>query len=133
MDFLISGKAELVLGASRGLGAAIAQGLAAEGVKVFACARNVAAMEKTDSIIPLAVDLSDEASVAAMNAAVRTDGGVDILVNNSGGPTAVPAAGQSKANWMGAFESITSIFTVTGVGLVEDAGRRSRPPRQYVT
>jgi 3-oxoacyl-[acyl-carrier protein] reductase len=123
MDFLISGKTALVLGASRGLGAAIAEGLAAEGVKVFACARNVAAMEKTDSIIPLTVDLSNEASVAAMIATVKAAGGVDILVNNSGGPKAGPAAGQSKASWMSAFESMaTSIFTITDAmleGMIE--------------
>lgn len=114
MDFMISGKTALVLGASRGLGAAIAKGLAAEGVKVFAAARNVAAMEKTDNITPLTVDLSDDASVAAMIATVTAAGGVDILVNNSGGPKAGPAAGQSKESWASAFDSMaTSIFTVT--------------------
>ncbi|WP_320202761.1 SDR family oxidoreductase [Agrobacterium rosae] len=114
MDYLIAGKTALVLGASRGLGAAIAKALAAEGVKVFAAARNVAAMEKTDNITPLTVDLSDETSVAAMIATVTAAGGVDILVNNSGGPKAGPAAGQSKENWASAFDSMaTSIFTVT--------------------
>ncbi len=114
MDFLISGKTALVLGASRGLGAAIAKGLAAEGVKVFAAARNVATMEKTDNITPLTVDLSDATSVAAMIATVTAAGGVDILVNNSGGPKAGPAAGQSKESWASAFDSMaTSIFIVT--------------------
>lgn len=114
MDFLISGKTALVLGASRGLGAAIAKGLAAEGVKVFAAARNVGIIEKTDNITPLTVDLSDATSVAAMIATVTAAGGVDILVNNSGGPKAGPAAGQSKESWASAFDSMaTSIFTVT--------------------
>ncbi|MBN7803840.1 SDR family oxidoreductase [Agrobacterium rosae] len=114
MDYLIAGKTALILGASRGLGAAIAKALAAEGVKVFAAARNVAAMEKTDNITPLTVDLSDETSVAAMIATVTAAGGVDILVNNSGGPKAGPAAGQSKESWASAFDSMaTSIFTVT--------------------
>lgn len=114
MDFLISGKTALVLGASRGLGAAIAKGLAAEGVKVFAAARNVGTIEKTENITPLTVDLSDATSVAAMIATVMAAGGVDILVNNSGGPKAGPAAGQSKESWASAFDSMaTSIFTVT--------------------
>ncbi|MET0173561.1 MAG: SDR family oxidoreductase [Agrobacterium vaccinii] len=114
MDFLISGKTALVLGASRGLGAAIAKGLAAEGVKVFAAARNVDTIEKTDNITPVTVDLSDATSVAAMIANVTAAGGVDILVNNSGGPKAGPAAGQSKESWASAFDSMaTSIFTVT--------------------
>ncbi len=123
MDFMISGKTALVLGASRGLGAAIAKGLAAEGVKVFAAARNVAAMERTDNITPLTVDLSDATSVAAMIATVTAAGGVDILVNNSGGPKAGPAAGQSKESWASAFDSMaTSIFTVTDAmleGMIE--------------
>lgn len=114
MDFLISGKTALVLGASRGLGAAIAKGLAAEGVKVFAAARNVDTIEKTDNITPVTVDLSDATSVAAMIANVTAADGVDILVNNSGGPKAGPAAGQSKESWASAFDSMaTSIFTVT--------------------
>jgi len=114
MDFMISGKTALVLGASRGLGAAIAKGLTAEGVKVFAAARNVSAMEETESFIPVSVDLSDAASVAALIATIKAAGGVDILVNNSGGPKAGPAVGQSKDSWTSAFESMaTSIFAVT--------------------
>ncbi|MCS4244045.1 3-oxoacyl-[acyl-carrier protein] reductase [Rhizobium sp. BIGb0125] len=114
MDFMISGKTALVLGASRGLGAAIAKGLTAEGVKVFAAARNVSAMEETESFIPVSVDLSDAASVAALIATFKAAGGVDILVNNSGGPKAGPAVGQSKDSWTSAFESMaTSIFAVT--------------------
>ncbi|MBD9388965.1 SDR family oxidoreductase [Agrobacterium sp. AGB01] len=114
MDFMISGKTALVLGASRGLGAAIAKGLTAEGVKVFAAARNVSAMEETESFIPISVDLSDAASVAALIATIKAAGGVDILVNNSGGPKAGPAVGQSKDSWTNAFESMaTSIFAVT--------------------
>jgi len=114
MDFMISGKTALVLGASRGLGAAIAKGLTAEGVKVFAAARNVSAMEETESFIPVSVDLSDAASVAALITTIKAAGGVDILVNNSGGPKAGPAVGQSKDSWTSAFESMaTSIFAVT--------------------
>jgi 3-oxoacyl-[acyl-carrier protein] reductase len=114
MDFMISGKTALVLGASRGLGAAIAKGLTAEGVKVFAAARNVSAMEETESFIPVSVDLSDAASVAALITTIKAAGGVDILVNNSGGPKAGPAVGQSKDSWTNAFESMaTSIFAVT--------------------
>lgn len=123
MDFLISGKNALVLGASRGLGAAIAKGLAEEGVKVFAAARNVSAMETHSNITPVTVDLSDEASVASMIATVKAAGGVDILVNNSGGPKAGPASGQSRENWASAFDSMaTSIFTVTDAmleGMIE--------------
>ncbi len=114
MDLGISGKSALVLGASRGLGAAIAASLAAEGVKVYAAARNAGNIEKADNIIPLTVDLSDKASVSALIDTLRQKGGVDILVNNSGGPKAGPAVGQSTDGWVSAFEMMaTSIFTIT--------------------
>ncbi|WP_288431379.1 SDR family oxidoreductase [uncultured Agrobacterium sp.] len=114
MDLGISGKSALVLGASRGLGAAIAASLAGEGVKVYAAARNAGNIEKADNIIPLTVDLSDKASVSALIDALRQKGGVDILVNNSGGPKAGPAVGQSADGWVSAFEMMaTSIFTIT--------------------
>jgi 3-oxoacyl-[acyl-carrier protein] reductase len=114
MDLHISGKTALVLGASRGLGAAIAAGLAAEGVKVFAAARSADKIQPTDNIVPVAVDLSDTASVAALIAMITDQGGVDILVNNSGGPKAGPALGQSSEGWVAAFQSMaTSIFSIT--------------------
>ena len=43
MDLGLYNKTALVLGASRGLGAAIARGLALEGVTVYAAARNTGA------------------------------------------------------------------------------------------
>ncbi len=114
MDFQISGKTALVLGASRGLGAAIAKSLAAEGVKVFAAARSADKIEASANITPIAVDLSDKASVASLIETLKQQGGVDILVNNSGGPKAGPAVGQTSESWTAAFEMMaTSIFAVT--------------------
>ncbi len=114
MDLHISGKKALVLGASRGLGAAIAAGLAAEGVKVFAAARSADKIQATDNIVPVSVDLSNAASVAALIEKLNAEGGVDIVVNNSGGPKAGPALGQSSESWVSAFQSMaTSIFSIT--------------------
>ena len=45
MDLGIAGKVALVTGASRGIGPAIALGLAAEGARVVMCARNAADLE----------------------------------------------------------------------------------------
>ncbi|MDQ1194802.1 SDR family oxidoreductase [Agrobacterium sp. SORGH_AS 787] len=123
MDLGISGKSALVLGASRGLGAAIAASLAAEGVKVYAAARSADKIENSENVVPLTVDLSDKASVAALIETLRAAGGVDILVNNSGGPKAGPAIGQDADHWMSAFEMMaTSIFTITDAmldGMIE--------------
>lgn len=125
MDFQISGKTALVLGASRGLGAAIAKALAAEGVKVFAAARSIDKIEASATMVPIAVDLSEKASVAKLIATIKARGGVDILVNNSGGPKAGPAVGQSAEAWSSAFEVMaTSIFTVTDAMLEGMAARK---------
>ena len=80
MDLGISGKTALVLGASRGLGAAIASSLAAEGAKVYAAARNADKIENLENVVPLTVDLSDKASVGVLIEKLRAAGGVDILV-----------------------------------------------------
>lgn len=114
MDLGISGKTALVLGASRGLGAAIATSLAAEGAKVYAASRNAGNIARSENIIPVAVDLSDKGSVLNLIETLRQTGGVDILVNNSGGPKAGPAVGQGPGNWTSAFEMMaTSIFTIS--------------------
>ncbi|MFN4209252.1 MAG: SDR family oxidoreductase [Devosia sp.] len=104
MDFGLTGKRALVLGGSRGLGAASAEALRAEGVTVLAASRSG----------DYKVDLADPASVAALIERVRGEGGVDILVNNSGGPKAGPAQGQSSADWLAAFQTMaTSLYAIT--------------------
>lgn len=104
MDFGLTGKRALVLGGSRGLGAASAEALRAEGVTVLAASRSG----------DYKVDLADPASVAALIKRVRGEGGVDILVNNSGGPKAGPAQGQSSADWLAAFQTMaTSLYAIT--------------------
>jgi 3-oxoacyl-[acyl-carrier protein] reductase len=113
MDFGIKGKRALVLGGSRGLGAAIAKALADEGVEVLAASRKG----------QLQVDLSDPASVARLIETVKATGPIDILVNNGGGPKAGPARGQSAEAWLAAFQAMaTSLFTITEAflpGMVE--------------
>ena len=88
----LAGKIAIVTGASRGIGRAIAQTLAARGALVVAAARGDNAAETVAAITQAggkaavaAVDVTDAASVDAMVAAtIERHGRVDILVNNAG-------------------------------------------------
>ena len=94
MSTKITGKVALVTGASRGIGAAIAERLAAEGFTVIVnYAGNAADAEALASKIEKVggrattaqADVSDPAAVARMfDAADAAFGGVDVLVNNAG-------------------------------------------------
>ncbi|MCI5076762.1 oxidoreductase [Oricola sp.] len=80
-------KVALVTGASSGMGKAIAARLLGEGFKVYVAARSVNNMQElvVAGAKPLRMDISkDEDVVAAVNAILAADGGVDVLVNNAG-------------------------------------------------
>lgn len=120
MDLGLTGKRALVLGASRGLGAASARELAQEGAEVFAAARNTAAITDwaaaaglAGKVTPVALDLTDAGAVAALGETMA-EAGIDILVNNCGGPAAGPAKGQSRAAWLAAYEAMAlPVFALT--------------------
>lgn len=96
MDLGLTGKRALVLSSSRGLGLACARALAAEGAHVLLTGRSAEALAAAAAEITAAgpgradhvvADLSDPASVTTLvEAAQSVLGGVDILVNNTGGP-----------------------------------------------
>ncbi len=97
MDLGIAGRNAIVLGATSGLGAAIAEGLADEGVRVLVVGRDAAKVERRVESLPTAVgcvaDLTDPGSPEVIRAAAEEAfGQVDILVLNSGGPKPGAAA-----------------------------------------
>lgn len=101
MDF--NGAAVLVTGANRGLGRVFAQELAKRGAKVYAGARNPASVVD-EGVIPVQLDVTDDASVAA---AAKELGDVSIVINNAG----VLVGG-------GGVDSIKAEFDVNFYGLV---------------
>ncbi|WP_244965528.1 SDR family oxidoreductase [Methylobacterium soli] len=117
MDLGLAGKRALVIGASRGLGAAIARTLAEEGATVVAAARNADALagwieampqERRSQVEAVAVDLANITSVDALVSSLRTSGGVDIVIGNSGGPPPGEARDTSRSDWMAHFEAMAA-------------------------
>ncbi len=115
MDLGLTGKRALVTGASRGLGYAVANTLAAEGCRVAINSRNAeklsaAAKEIADAqdipVFSLPADMGDvSAPEKIIKQAVDTLGGLDLLVTNAGGPPP------------GAFESFTEEDWAKGIDL----------------
>ena len=95
MDLQMNGKTALVTGASQGLGRAIAKALAAEGVTVFATARNpdllaslASEVEADGGTRPIVLEqdfVAEDGPQKIADAALAALGYVDILVNNAGG------------------------------------------------
>ncbi len=140
MDLGLNGKVALVLGAGGGLGSAIAAGLAREGAKVALGDIDAAALARTADTITkaggtalvLPWDLSDLAAIETNFALIEdTLGGVDVLVNNTGGPPPTPASGQSPELWTKSFQQmVLSVISVTDRAL---PGMRAKKWGRIVT
>lgn len=92
--FRLAGRRALITGGSRGLGRAIAQALAEAGAEVFLVGRTAASLEQAvgelrqlgASAEALVADLHDAGRAEALcDEVLRRFGGVDVLVNNTGG------------------------------------------------
>lgn len=88
----LEGKTALVTGASRGVGALVAEALAREGASLWLHARTVANCAQTLARVKalgataqvVEGELDDPAQVESLGAVVLASGGVDILYNNAG-------------------------------------------------
>ena len=85
MDLHLADKVAVVTGASKGIGLAVTEALADEGVRVVAGARTTGALEGLAGVTPLAVDLAaPDGPARLVQHAVDQHGRLDILVNNVG-------------------------------------------------
>lgn len=109
MELALRGKIALVTGASAGIGRAIAQALAAEGVQLTVCARSEVPLRALAqdlehkhgvAVLAVPVDLSTEAGVAELARAHEARfGALDILVNNAGSIRAGSLLSKPEAEW----------------------------------
>lgn len=109
MDLGLRGKVALVAAASRGLGRAVAEELAAEGASLVLCARNAEPLREACRHIELAAgtqvlgvpgDVSSADDVSRIvGSGLRRFGRVDILVTNAGGPPAGRFESLGRGEW----------------------------------
>jgi 3-oxoacyl-[acyl-carrier protein] reductase len=110
MDLGLQSKVALVTGASRGIGRAIALGLAGEGARVVMCARNAGDLDAAvrearargggeATAIGVTADVTTTAGVTTLvDSALEAYGGIDVVVNNVGGSGARDFAGTDDAD-----------------------------------
>jgi 3-oxoacyl-[acyl-carrier protein] reductase len=113
----MSGRAVLVTGGSRGIGAAIARAFAANGDRVAIHHRDNAGLASDvrdsfpgDGHVVVQADLADPAAVRLMvDAAAAGLGGLDVLVNNAGVYQAHPVTEVSYADWQQAWQQTLDV------------------------
>jgi 3-oxoacyl-[acyl-carrier protein] reductase len=124
MNLGLEGRTAIVCGASAGMGLAIAEALAAEGANVAMFARRRELLEQhADRLGALAVrgDVRNPADLKRLvERTVEAFGGIDILVNNSGGPPRGPALELDDDAVEGAVELLLlSVIRLTNLCLPE--------------
>lgn len=107
-DFGLTGRVALVTGASRGIGQALAVGLAQAGAKVICASSREGGCEQTLALVrenggeatALAADLSNADAVSTLAAqALAVHGQIDILLNNGGTIFRAPAVDFPFDEW----------------------------------
>jgi NAD(P)-dependent dehydrogenase (short-subunit alcohol dehydrogenase family) len=135
--FRLDGKVAIVTGASSGLGVAFATALAEAGADVVLAARRVAGLEATRSLveeagrraITVATDVTDPAACTqAVERAVDELGKVDVLVNNAGVGTAVPATRETPEE----FRAVVDVNVLGAYWMAQACGRVMSPGSSIV-
>jgi 3-oxoacyl-[acyl-carrier protein] reductase len=129
MELGMAGRVALVTGASKGLGLGVARTLAAEGAAVAISSRSRDRITEAAASLGVHGYVHDTADVDGVPALIRSVedelGPIDILVTNSGGPSASPdALSFTHDQWRAAYE----LLLLGAIGLVEAVipGMRAR-------
>jgi 3-oxoacyl-[acyl-carrier protein] reductase len=114
MDLGIKDKVAIVAASSKGLGKAVAMGLAREGVKLTICARGRDELERAEKeiasetaaeVLALECDVSKIKEIKKLvSETVKKYSAVDIMVNNAGGPPTGSFLDFSLEDWQRAIE-----------------------------
>ena len=130
--FRLDGKVAIVTGASSGIGVAFAQALAEAGADVVLGARRVDRLADTAALVEsagrraltVATDVADpEQCQALVDAAMAEFGRVDVLVNNAGVGTAVPATHETPEQ----FRSVIDVNLNGCYWMAQACGRVMQP------
>ena len=114
MDLGIKDKVAIVAASSKGLGKAVAFGLAREGVKLTLCARGKDELDKTakeiasetsSEVLALDCDVSKTSDIKkVVDETIKKYSRIDIMVNNAGGPPTGTFLDFSLEDWQRAIE-----------------------------
>ena len=135
--FRLDGKVAVVTGASSGLGVSFAQALAEAGADVALGARRIDRLQETKALveatgrraITVQTDVSDPDSCTALvTAALEQLGRVDVLVNNAGIGTAVPATREAPEQ----FRSVIDVNLNGCYWMAQACGRVMQPGSSIV-
>ncbi|MCP5333320.1 MAG: SDR family oxidoreductase [Pseudomonadales bacterium] len=109
MELHLAGKVAIVTGASRGIGCAIAEQLAAEGVQLVLAARSAETLQQVATAcngraVIFPADLRDpQAPQRLIDFAIERFGTIDLLVNNAGATRRGDFLQLSEADWEDGF------------------------------
>ena len=130
--FRLDGKVAIVTGASSGLGVAFCKALAEAGADLVLAARRADRLEKTRELIEergrraltVTADVSQPGDAqAVVDAAMKEFGRVDVLVNNAGKGTAVPATRETPEQ----FREVIDINLNGSYWMAQACGRVMKP------